>query len=243
MSISLPENRLLAALPADELAHLTARMVDITVKHKEFLYHTGGPMDYVYFPRGGVLSATLLMSDGATAEVAVFGREAMVGATTCLGATTSMEQVFCQVPPAECRKMPTAEFVAEFAKGGKLRDVVYHYLRSALVVSSWQTACNCLHSVEERCARWLLMCHDRMENDEFTLTHEFLSTMLGVRRATVSVTAAMLQGAGLITYRHGRVRVLNRAGLEDAACECYRAIRGAFESPMNSQGSPAQLSR
>src|SRR5439155_25946609 len=136
-----------------------------------------------------------------------------------------------QVDPSECRKLPAAEFTAEVARGGPLREVVYRYLRGTLAASSRMTACNALHSIDERCARWLLMCHDRVGADEFPLTHEFLSTMLGVRRATVTVTAGSLQSAGFITYRHGQVKVLDRAGLEEATCECYRAIRTAFEPP------------
>jgi CRP-like cAMP-binding protein len=227
-----PENRLLAALPPADLTRLLARMTDVTFGHKELLYQADGPIDYVYFPRSGILSAVIVMADGQSAETAAIGREGMVGVATFLGATHSPEQVFCQVHPAECRKFPAAEFVTEVARGGSLRDVVYRYARGVLVASSRQTACNALHSIDERCARWLLMCHDGAGADEFPLTHEFLSTMLGVRRATVTVTAASLQSAGMITYRHGRVKVLDRDGLEESACECYRHIREAFEIPM-----------
>jgi CRP-like cAMP-binding protein len=165
------------------------------------------------------------MADGSTAEVAAVGREGMLGAAAALGATRSAEQVYCQVHPAECRHLPATEFAAEVARGGALRDVIHVYLRAALVVSARQTACNALHPVDERCARWLLRCHDGAGADEFPLTHEFLSVMLGVRRATVTTTAGSLQSAGLITYRHGRVKIIDRAGLEEAACECYRVIR------------------
>ena len=124
--------------------------------------------------------------------------------------------------------MPVREFVAEVAKAGPLREVVYRYVRGTLVVSARQTACNCLHSSDERLARWLLMCHDRAGTDEFALTHEFLAMMLGVRRATVTVTAGSLQTAGIISYKHGKVKILARSGLEDATCECYAVIRDAF---------------
>ena len=228
MSSSLPENRLLAALPPDEFTRLTARMTTVTLGHKDFLYRAGGPIDHVYFPLTGVLSAVVVMADGASAEVAAIGSEGMIGAAVALGAARSAEQVFCQVPPAECRRMPAAEFAAECAKGGPLRDVIHVYLRGFLAASAQLTACNCLHPIDERCARWLLMCQDRVASDEFTLTHEFLAVMLGVRRATVSVAASSLQSAGMITYRHGRVKVLDRPALEEAACECYRAMRDAF---------------
>jgi CRP-like cAMP-binding protein len=225
-----PENDLLSTLPPADLTRLTARMTDVRVSHKEVLYPCGGTIDHVYFPRTGVLSAVIIMLDGQTAETAVIGHEGMVGVATALGAVRSVEQVFCQIGTAECRKLPAAEFVAEVARGGALRDVVHGYARGTLAVSARCTACNALHSVDERCARWLLMCRDRLDSDEFTLTHEFLAIMLGVRRATVTVTAGSLQSAGLITYRHGRVKILDRSGLEDASCECYRAIRDAAAS-------------
>jgi len=193
------------------------------------VYRAGGPVGHVYFPRSGVLSAVLTMSDKTTAEVAVIGSEGMAGFSTVLGAVASREEVFCQVHPADCRKMPVAEFVAEVATCGRLRDVVHGYARAVLDASAQYTACNCLHPIDGRCARWLLQCHDRVGADDFPLTHEFLATMLGVRRATVTEAAGSLQRSGLITYRHGRVKVLARGKLEKAACECYRVVRAAFE--------------
>jgi CRP-like cAMP-binding protein len=231
MSTSPPENRLLAALPAAELTRLTARMTDVTFNLKDVAYASGSLMEYVYFPRSGFLSSVVVMLDGASTETAVIGSEGMGGATVALGASKSFEQVFCQLAPCVCRRMLATEVAAEVARSVPLRDAVYAYLRTALVVSSRQAACNCLHSVDERCARWLLMCHDRAKVDEFPLTHEFLATMLGVRRATVTVTAGSLQSAGLITYRHGKVKVIDRAGLEEATCECYQVIRDALDSP------------
>jgi CRP-like cAMP-binding protein len=231
MSTHTPENRLLAALPPPELARLIAQTTDITLGPKDLLYRAAGPMDHVYFPRSGVISAVVVMEDGQLAETAAVGREGMLGAATGLGATTSPEQVFCQVPPSECRRLPAAEFTAEVGRDGPLREIVHAYVCGSLAASARQTACNCLHPADERCARWILACHDRVGADEFPLTHEFLATMLGVRRATVTVTAGTLQSAGLIAYRHGRVRVLDRAGLEEAACECYRAIRDFLDPP------------
>jgi CRP-like cAMP-binding protein len=223
-----PENRLLSALPPAEFARLSARMSDVTFGHKEVAQRAGGPIDSVYFLRGGMLSALLVMENGDGAEVAIVGSEGMIGVSAFLGATHSSEQVFCQLAPCPCRRMPADEFAAEVNAGGPLRDVVYRYARGAMAVAARSVACNCLHSADERCARWLLMCHDRAGADEFPMTHEFLSMMLGVRRATVSVTAGSLQTAGFISYKGGRVTVRDRAGLEASACECYAAVRGAF---------------
>jgi CRP-like cAMP-binding protein len=223
-----PENRLLTALPPSDFDRLTARMTEVTLGQKDLVYRAGGPIDYVYFPRTGMLSAVAVMEDGATAEVACIGREGMTGLSAAFGATRSAEQVFCQVPPCGCRKLPAAEFAAEVARGGPLRDVVYRYLRGVLTVSARQTACNALHPNDERLATWLLRCRDGVGGDEFSLTHEFMATMLGVRRATVTVTASTLQTAGLISYRNGKVKVLDPTGLEAVACECYPVIRDAF---------------
>ena len=223
----LSENRLLLALPPAHRTRLIAQTTTVTFGHKDILYRAGGPIDYVYFPRSGAISAVIVMADGQVAETTAVGRDGMVGVAACLGAATSPEQVFCQVFPSECRKMAARDFADEVMQRAAVRDVVYAYFRGHLAASAQQTACNGLHSVEERCARWLLQSHDQVGADEFPLTHEFLATMLGVRRATVTVTAGLLQQAGLITYRHGRVTILDRAGLEKASCECYRIIRDA----------------
>ena len=225
------ENRLLGALPPHDYARLVARMTDVTFEHRGSAYRSGGPLDAVYFPRSGVMSSVMIMLDGSTAEVAATGAEGMLGYSTLLGATRSVEEVFCQIPPCVCRRLPAAEFVAEVARGGPLTAVVHSYTRSVLATSAQLIACNALHAVNERCARWLLMCRDRVGADDFPLTQEFLATMLGVRRATVTVAAGTLQGAGLITYRHGRLKILDAPGLEAASCECYAAMRGSFDTP------------
>lgn len=228
MSATPPENQLLAALPPAESARLTARMTEVTFGYKDVIYRAGGPIEHVYFPLTGVTSSIVIMAEGASAEVAGIGREGMLGVSTFLGNDRSHEEVVCQVPPCRCRKMRAADFAAEVEAGGAVRAMAYRYLRGVLAVAARHTACNALHPAEERCARWLLECHDRVGGDEFQLTHEFLATMLGVRRATVTVTAGSLQTAGLIRYRGGRVTVLDRAGLEEVSCECYAAIRDAL---------------
>ncbi|MDY3557260.1 Crp/Fnr family transcriptional regulator [Gemmata sp. JC717] len=225
MPTPLPENRLLSTLPPAELGRLLPHMADVTLGPRDVVYEPGGLLEYVYFPRAGVISAVVLMGDGRSAEAAGIGPEGMAGVSSALGADRSRERVFCQVAPCRCRRMPAAAFAAAVRESGTVRDVVYRYVRAVMTVAARQAACNCLHSADERCARWLLQCHDRAGTDEFPLTHEFLAQMLGVRRATVTVTAGTLQAAGLITYKSGLVRICDRAGLEAAACECYAAIR------------------
>lgn len=225
MSLLLPENRLLATLPQADFDRLAALMTDVTFGHKDVLYRAGGAIDAVYFPRSGALSAVVGMADGAAVEVGFIGREGVTGMAAAFGATRSHEQVFCQLAPCACRTMPAGAFAAEVAAGGPLRDAVCGYLRGVLTAAAQMTACNALHPADARCARWLLMCRDRAGADAFPLTHEVLATMLGVRRATVTEQAGLLQKAGIIAYKHGVVTVLERGRLAAAACECYAVIR------------------
>lgn len=232
MPTPLPENRLLATLPPAEFVRLTAKMTDVTFQVRDVVYRAAGPIGHVYFPRTGTLSYLVIMADGSTAEVTSVGREGMAGAMLFLGEDRSPEEVICQVAPCHCRRMRAAEFVAEVEAGGPFRDAVRWFVRATRIVTARLTACNALHRVEERCARWLLMSRDRVGEDEFPLTQEFLAMMLGVRRSTVTTVAGTLQTAGLITYRHGRVRVLDPERLTEAACECYDAVRRAFTRPI-----------
>ncbi len=229
MDTPLRENRLLAALPIRERDRLTARMKDVTFNLKDVVYAAGGSIDYVYFPRSGVLSAVIVMLDGSTVEVGAIGSEGAAGVAAFLGESRSPEEVICQVPRLVCRRMPAEEFAREVERCAPLRQLLHGYLRVVLLASARFTACNRLHSVTERCARWLLAFQDRLGADEFPLTQEFLAQMLGVRRATATVSAAKLQAAGIITYRHGNMRIVDRRRLMQAACECYGVIHHAFQ--------------
>lgn len=224
----LPENRLLAELPRGDYARLVARMTPVTFEHKMTVYRAGGPIDFVYFPRAGLMSSVVVMLDGATAEVSAVGSEGMLGMSAFLGATHSAEAVYCQIMPCECLRLPAAEFVAEVGRNDCLKKVIHGYARGVLTTFARLVACNSLHPVEARCARWLLMSGDHMGTDEFTLTQEFLAMMLGVRRASVTVAARSLLAAGLISYRRGCVKILDRPALERASCECYAVVRDAI---------------
>ncbi len=225
----LPENRLLESLPVADRDRLIAGMTDVKFEHRGTAYRANGPLNYVYFPRSGIMSSVIIMLDGATCEVAAVGMEGMLGLSAVLGATRSAEEVFCQIAPCNCRRMLATEFAAEVHRGGSFREMIYAYTRNAMVSSSRLIACNALHPLNGRCARWLLTCRDRVASDEFGMTQEFLATMLGVRRATVTAAAGALQDDGLISYRHGHIKILDGPGLEKAACECYEAIRRVSE--------------
>ncbi len=223
------ENRLLAALPKPEHDRVVARTREVTLDFGDVVYRPNGPVRHVLLPRTGVLSMVVIMADGGTVEVATVGNEGFAGLPLLLGTDRSPAQVYCQVPPCVARRMDADAFREEAGREGSFRGLLARYAQAAFAQSNQSTACNRLHSVEERCARWLLMTHDRVGADEFPLTHEILAQMLGVRRAGVTVAAGVLQRAGLIEYRRGRLRVLDRAGLEDAACECYGVVRGEFD--------------
>lgn len=226
---ALGENQLLAALPPDEQQRFLALATIKPLKLRDILYRPDSPLEYVYFPRSAVLSTIMVMADGQAAEVAAVGFEGMVGVPAFLGAENSSVQVICQIP-GDVVRMPVSAFRDEIHRGGQLQGVVLRYTRYLLDSIARIVACNILHSIEERCARWLLVNRDRAGMDEFPMTHEFLALMLGVRRPSVTIAAGALQGAELISYRHGRMTILNREGLEGASCECYRAMRDEHES-------------
>jgi CRP-like cAMP-binding protein len=182
----------------------------------------------VYFPNGGVYSVTNQMKDGSLVEVATVGTEGMVGVAVFLGDLMGSGTSLMQVPNGPLPALPVRRFIELASPAGPFHDVVARYAQANLLQIMQCTACNALHSIEQRCCKWLLQTHDRVENDEFQLKHEFLAIMLGSHRPTVTLVLGTLQKAGLISTKYGRISILNRAGLEAASCECYEAIRGQF---------------
>jgi CRP-like cAMP-binding protein len=221
---------LLAALPADDFRRLSPLLNTVPTHAKQLLYKNGEAIDAVYFLNGGVASITTSLLDGTSVEAATIGNEGMLGVEAFLGANPiAPGDVMMQVPDTNAERMSVADFRREVAAQGALHDLMGHYTQVLIAQMMQSTACNALHHVQQRCARWLLMTHDRMQEQDFTLSHEFLAVMLGVQRPTVSVVAATLQQAGLIRYVHGRVTVVDRKGLEAASCECYPIIRAHFD--------------
>jgi CRP-like cAMP-binding protein len=225
-----PKNRLLAALPADDFLRLAPYLKTIPTHVKQVLQKNGTPVKTVYFLNGGVASITTMLLDGTTVEAATVGDEGMLGIETFLGADAiAPGETLIQVPDTDAESMSVEDFRREVAKPGAFHDIVGRYMQVVIAQMMQTTACNVLHQVRQRCARWLLMTHDRMHERDFHLSHEFLAVMLGVQRPTVSVVAGTLQEAGLIRYTHGRVTVRDRQGLEAASCECYPIIRAHFD--------------
>lgn len=222
-------NRLLAALPADHYARLLKHLrmhVGVTGRT---LQRQGRAVTDVYFPNGGVFSVTNEMRDGALVEVATVGREGMLGIGVFLGDRSGAGRTFQQVPDGPFASMSVGRFISESTMAGPFRDIVGLYAQANLLQIMQCTACNALHTVRQRCCRWLLQTQDRVGTREFLLKQEFLAIMLGVHRPTVTLVMRTLQDAGLITTRYGRIRVLRRRKLESASCECYEVIRAHFQ--------------
>ena len=225
-----PKNQLLAALPATDFRRLRPHLTTVPIRLKQVLYTRGEPIRHVYFPNGGVVSITTALSDGTPVEAATVGDEGMLGMEAFLGDdAVALGDTIMQVPDTNAEMLGVEDFRREFAHGGAMRHLIGHYSQVFIAQMMQTTACNAIHQVPQRCARWLLMTHDRMHQQDFTLSHEFLAVMLGVQRPTVSLVAAKLQRAGVIRYTHGRVTVRDRNGLEKASCECYAIIRAQFE--------------
>jgi CRP-like cAMP-binding protein len=224
-------NRILLALPDDVYRRVASdlRIIDVTVG--ETLQADGVAIRDVYFPNGGVYSITNQMRDGRLIEVATVGTEGMLGVSAFLGDRLSAGTSMQQVPDGDhgLPAMAVEAFVEHASHPGFFRDIVARYAQAYMLQVMQSSACNALHSVEERCCRWLLHTHDRVGGDEFVLKHEFLATMLGVARPTVTIVLGTLQKAGLISNHYGRIRVVDRENLEQASCECYAAIVGHFE--------------
>jgi len=221
-------NRLLAALPRSDYDRLAPHLHMTTVIAGETLQGHRVPIKDVYFPNGGVYSVTNEMRDGALVEVATVGREGMLGIGVFFGDRAGIGRTFQQVPNGTVPSMTAARFARETATAGPFREVVSRYAQANLLQIMQCTACNALHNVTQRSARWLLQTRDRVDDDTFLLKQEFLAVMLGVHRPTVSVVLRSLQREGLITSRYGRIQILKRARLEAASCECYGVIRAHF---------------
>lgn len=216
-------NHLLAALPAAEYARILPSLTVVPLKLKDTLHKPGEPIREVYFPGGGFCSMLTVLEDGKMVEIATIGREGMVGVSAILDGAPVTSAAMVQGETDTCYRMKVEAFRREIDKRGAFHELMAHFAQALFGFVAQSTACNAIHSVEQRLARWLLMAQDRMGSDEFPLTQEFVAMMLGASRPTVTVVAGTLQKAGLIKYRHGRVTIVDRKNLEAASCECYRA--------------------
>jgi CRP-like cAMP-binding protein len=223
-----PSNRFLRALRPDSYARLAPELETVDLRARVVLWEPDAAIRSIYFPHTCVLSIIVPLRGDVAVEAGTVGREGFLGVPVLLGGDSTSTQAIVQVAGTASR-LPSSIFRRALAEDDSLRDFSLRYAQALLEQTAQSVACNGRHDLSERCARWLLMTRDRVDGDEFHLTQEFLATMLGVRRATVTVAAAMLQRAGLIRYQRGRVTVLDREGLEDAACVCYAVVRRKYE--------------
>jgi CRP-like cAMP-binding protein len=226
-------NLLLAALPANEHKRIVQSLDRIPLKLKTLLHRAGEPIEHVYFPGGGFCSVLTVLKDGDMVEVATIGREGMVGITAALdgGPVSSISMV--QGETEICYRMQANAFRREMDRRAVFYELLTNYAQALMGFIMQSTACNAVHSVEQRLARWLLMARDRMESDVFPLTQEFVAMMLGASRPTVTIVASTLQKAGLITYHRGQITILDGKKLEAASCECYRTATDLLTAVTN----------
>lgn len=221
-------NRLLGALTPDAYAQVRGELEAVQFEQRQVLYEEGDKIRHVYFPETVVVSLVTKLQEGGTVEIGTAGYEGMAGLPLFLGDDTSSMRVFAQVPGMAVR-MESQTFMRFAEVAGPLHRILLRYSMAFLTQVAQTAACNAAHLVQERCARWLLMTHDRVAGDEFPLTHEFLAFMLGVRRAGVTIAMGTLQDAGVVRYTRGWVEIVDRQRLEESSCECYRNVRDHIE--------------
>jgi CRP-like cAMP-binding protein len=240
--VAAPRNHLLAVLPREVLGRLWPRLEMVELPLRQVLHAVETPIDTVYFPETGWISMVATLEDGDGAEVGLVGREGVVGLPVVLGSDSDDLEAMVQAP-GRALSLGANTLRAALDDDPILRNLLLRYALAHHGQVARTAACNGRHHTEERLARWLLMAHDRAEGNTFPMTHEFLSMMLGVRRAGITTAAKTLQKAGLIGYERGRIEIEDRAGLEDAACECYGLARSAFKRLLGAWEKPRDVSR
>jgi len=223
-----PANRLLGLLSQRDYKRLRPHLQRIPLKYRQSLYRAHKPIEFVYFIETGVGSLVNTMANGQASEVGTIGNEGVVGLPLVLGDDRAPTSVYIQVPGVGLR-MKATPFKKELARSAAMRTVMLHYAHAFFNQVAQSAACNQFHSIEQRCCRWMLMTHDRMQSDQFLLTQEFLAMMLGVQRTGVTVAAGALQRAGLIRYIRGNVTIIDRRGLIRRSCECYGVSKKEFD--------------
>jgi CRP-like cAMP-binding protein len=234
------QNRLLAALPDGDYERLLPSLEPISLQLGEVVYEAGGSQPYIYFPTDSIVSLLYVMEDGASAEIAVTGREGLVGIALFMGGETTPSRAVVQSAGTGYR-LRAAVLKKEFDSGGALHHLALRYTQ-ALITQMAQTAvCNRHHSVEQQLCRWLLLSLDRLPSNQLTMTQELIANMLGVRREGVTEAAGRLQAAGLIKYSRGHIEVLDRARLERRVCECYAVVKREYDRLLEKKPMPAPV--
>lgn len=222
------KNHILASLPPADYKRLAPHLETVEMPHGEIVQQSNKVMEHVFFPENSMVSLISRTPTGQAVEVGIVGYEGVAGISAVLGVDKSPYQMMVQVDDTATR-LPAEVLRAEFKRGAALHDLLLRYTQSLLLQTSQIAACNRLHNVSERLARWLLMSNDRCATDDLPFTQEFLSLMLGVRRAGVTEAAIVLQTEGYISYHRGHIRITDRKGLEDFSCDCYTVLKADFD--------------
>ena len=230
-------NKLLAGLGGDDLVRLHPKLVRMTLG--QLLHPVGEPIEHVYFPESGMVSMLTVMKSGEQIETAIIGREGVIGGWVAIDGVNTNTQSTVQIE-GSAQQVSTARFLETYRASDTFRSAMNAYQGVILFQAQQSAGCHAIHSVEARLCRWLLLSQDILESEHVPLTQEFLSHMLGVRRTSVSLCAHTLQKSGLIQYARGNIKIQNRKGLEECACECYSAIRerifGVGQTPVRDAG-------
>lgn len=221
------QNQLLAALTAEEFARLSDKLEPLVLQLGEMLYEPGSQLQYAYFPTTAIVSLHYVTESGASAEVAGVGHEGMVGISLFMGGNTTPSSAVVQIA-GNAYRLERRLLVEEFERAGPMLHLLLRYTQALMTHMAQTAVCNRHHSVQQQLSRWLLVTLDRIPSGELTMTHELVANTLGVRREGITEAAGKLQAAGLIRYRRGHISVLQRAGLEERSCECYKVVKVEF---------------
>jgi CRP-like cAMP-binding protein len=221
-------NRLLAMLPQGEYERILPHLEHVSFSLGEVVYESGGLMAHVYFPTTAIVSLLYVMENGSSAEMGVAGNDGLVGIALFMGGETTPNRAVVQ-SAGEAVRMKAKVMQDEFKRGGEFQRLLLRYTQALITQMSQTAVCNRHHTVEQQLCRWLLLSRDRLETDALVMTQELIANMLGVRREGVTVAARRLQEQELISYVRGRIRILDRRGLEEAVCECYMVVRDEYE--------------
>jgi CRP-like cAMP-binding protein len=232
-------NRLLAALKSEDFALLEPYLEPVELKRGQVLYEMGDVIHHAYFPHDAIISLVNVMENGSTVEVGIFGREGVLGLLSAMVTREAFGRYIVQMSGTASR-IPYERLNEVRTANPTIRNLLLHYGEALLAHTFQNVTCNAIHPIESRCCRWILTMHDRADGDTLPLTHEFLSEMLGVQRSSVSVVTRTLQLAGLIKQGRGGITVIDRTGLEEAACECYGRIRRIYQRLLPGTYPPTQ---
>lgn len=222
------QNGLLAALPPSDLTRIQSDLTLTRLSLGDILYEADAKLRYIYFPTSAIVSLLYVMANGSSAEIAVVGREGAVGIALFMGGETTPSRAVVQ-SAGHAFQLSRATLKEEFSRGGAMHDLLLRYTQALLTQMAQTAVCNRHHSLDQQLCRWLLLSLDRLPGNELVMTQELMANMLGVRREGVTEAASKLQSAGFISYRRGRITVLDRPGLEARTCECYAVVKNEFD--------------